>query len=386
MFEFLLDDDRNPLEIHTAIDESGVKVGDIYSGKVEKILKANDSCFVNIGNGQKVFLKFKPNDPILYSHKFSKKDGLHENDEVVLQIKNAGIKTKNPTATSHFTLETKSMILSFGEKGIHVSKSINNSLREEIVNFLKNIDLDIERKDVLSQVCIIVRSNASDASFDELKDEFIDLLDRFLDFKTKASHSNPFALLKEAPAHYIERIIHAKEKIEKVITDDRKVYDELVSYSNDIDAEILFYKDEFELKKLFSLNQKLDNAMNRYVYLKSGANVTFDSFEAMNVIDVNSASSSRISSKSKDEYFFKINKECAIEIAKQIRLRNLSGIIIIDFINMKKSSRLDDIMDVLRVEFRKDPLKVEVVDKTALGLIEITREKKYPSLKQLLFS
>ncbi len=128
----------------------------------------------------------------------------------------------------------------------------------------------------------------------------------------------------------------------------------------------------------------MDNALSRYVYLKNGANITIDSTEAMNVIDVNSANSGRVKSESKDEYFYQINRECALEIAKQIRLRNLSGIIIVDFINMKNPKYLDEIMELLRMEFRKDPLKVEVVDKTKLGLIEITREKKYPSLKQMI--
>jgi ribonuclease G len=93
-----------------------------------------------------------------------------------------------------------------------------------------------------------------------------------------------------------------------------------------------------------------------------------------------------LKSQSKEEYFFKVNKEAAIEAAKQIRLRNLSGIIIIDFINMKDESNLDKIMKVLEKEFMSDPLKVNVIDRTALGLVEITREKKYASLNQQLTS
>jgi len=382
IFEFLLDEERNPLEIYTEEDKA-VQVSDIYTGKVEKVLKNNSSCFVKIGN-ETVFLKYKENDPILFSHKFSKKPGIHENDEVVLQIKNAGIKTKNPTATSHFSLETKHLLLSYGENGIHVSKSIKQTDRENILCALKDSQLSKEQEELLKQVAIIVRSNASYVSSELLADELTELLNNCLSFIQKATHSNPYIKLREAPKHYIDRILHAKEPIDKVVTDEKKVYEYLLGFKELLNVEIEYYQDEFSLAKLFSLNSRLENALSRYVYLKNGANITLDSTEAMNVIDVNSASSGRIKSISLDEYFYQVNRECAIEIAKQIRLRNLSGIIIVDFINMKNSKYMDDIMELLRVEFRKDPLKVEVVDQTKLGLVEITREKKYPSLRQMM--
>lgn len=382
VFEFLLDDDRNPLEIYTSVDD-GIQVSDIYSGKVEKVMKNTSACFVNIG-GETVFLKYKDSDSILYSHKFSKKPGIHENDEVVIQIKNAALKTKNPTATTHISLETKHLLLSYGESGIHVSKSIKQDRRESILSSQKNTSLSDDDARLLSEVAIIVRSNAIELSDDQLADELVVLLGRFREFMNKAIHTNPFVKLVEARKHYIDRILHAKEPIEKVVTDNERIYNYLLTFKDVLDVEIEYYQDDFSLGKLFSLNARLDNALSRYVYLKNGANITIDSTEAMNVIDVNSASSSRVKTESKDEYFYQINRECALEIAKQIRLRNLSGIIIVDFINMKNPKYLDEIMELLRMEFRKDPLKVEVVDKTKLGLIEITREKKYPSLKQMI--
>jgi ribonuclease G len=245
VFEFLLDDDRNPLEIYTSVDD-GIQVSDIYSGKVEKVLKNTSACFVNIG-GETVFLKYRDSDSILYSHKFSKKPGIHENDEVVIQIKNAALKTKNPTATSHISLETKHLLLSYGESGFHVSKSIKQERRESILASLKNTSLSEDYARLLTQVAIIVRSNAIEISDDEVSAELITLLGKFDDFLVKASHTNPFTKLYEARKHYIDRILHAKETIEKVVTDNEEIYNYLLTFKDVLDVEIEYYQDDFTL-------------------------------------------------------------------------------------------------------------------------------------------
>lgn len=382
--EFLLDNNREAVEIHI-LDDEKLSVGDVYTGKVEKCLKNANGAFVNIGD-ETVYLQLSKTDSVFYSHKFSKDNLLHQNDEVVVEIKNAGIKTKNPLATSRFSLETKSLLLIYGDKGIKVSKKLPADMKDEILSAFSEKANEIDDS-ILDDTLIMVRSNANQSSVEELVLEFESLLDNYVALTKKLVHLNPFTLVKKAKKHYLDNLIHTDSKVEKVVTDIKEVYEELISNRELLpDFEIEFYESDFELYKLYSLNQKMERALKKYVDLKSGANITIESTEAMNVIDVNSANSSKVKSQSKDDYFFKVNKEAAVEIARQIRLRNLSGIIVVDFINMKDEKLLDEIMSVLEREFRKDPLKVNVIDKTALGLVEITREKKFASLKQQLTS
>ena len=126
----------------------------------------------------------------------------------------------------------------------------------------------------------------------------------------------------------------------------------------------------------------LKEALDTKVWLKSGGYLIIEPTEALTVIDVNSGKN--VSKKSDKETFFYTNQEAALEIARQLRLRNLSGIIVIDFINMTKQKEIDTIMKVLRDAVKKDSVKTNIIDMTALGLVEITRKKIEPSLKEQL--
>ncbi len=389
--EYLLNDDNKPVEIFVNQKEGEARVGSIYTGKVGRILKNTNSCFVNIGKAE-VFLKLKEKGHILYSHKYSKGEEIKEGDEIVIQIKNAGIKDKNPTGTSKISLKSDHLVLIFNERGIHCSKNLSSELKKNLVSITEEIISDnfkkYEEKGELP--AIIFRSNISDILKDKcneknlssIKNEIISLFTEYFSFINKASHMSPFMLLKEERMHFIDRLLNIKEKVDDIITDIPSIYDKLLKEEFLQDKNINFYEDDFSLIKLYSLSKLLKDATSRIVYLKSGANITIDQTEAFNMIDVNSSHSSNLKAKTNDDFLYKINIEAAKEISKQIRLRNLSGIIIIDFINMKDESLLNDIMRKLREYVKNDYVKVNVIDKTALSLVEITREKKYSSLKE----
>lgn len=389
LFEAVLDDNDKAVELFLNPKEDGVNVGNIYIAKAEKIIKNSSSCFLNIGKS-KIFLNIPKNQKILYSNKFSKGKEIKEGDFIVAEIKNAGIKGKNPTATVNFNIKSEHIILIFGEKGIHFSKNIPNDMKDKIL-FITNKIIEDDFKDykVKEEIpSIIFRSNINNIplNYDIIKTEFKNLLNEYFTFINKAVHSSPFSLVRKSDYHFIDRIMHIKEPIDEIITDIPEVYDILLKHTYINSKKITMYEYDFSLHKLYSLERALYNATKSDVNLKSGANIKIEQTEAFNVIDINSSHSSKLKASNKDEFLYKINIEAAKEIARQIRLRNLSGIIIVDFINMKDDTLLDSVMDKLKNYVKNDYVKVKVIDKTKLSLVEIIREKKYSSLKEQLTS
>lgn len=193
-------------------------------------------------------------------------------------------------------------------------------------------------------------------------------------------HQQRFSLLYQTPPNYICDIRDSyTDNVEEFITDDEELYAHMKAYLETYQSEDLgklrLYKDDLlSLTNLYGLNDKLSDAIRPMVWLKSGGSLVIQPTEALTVIDVNTGKA--VAGKKKvQETFLKVNREAAKEIAKQIRLRNLSGIIIIDFIDMELKKDQDLLMEELEEYFKKDPVKTMLVDMTALGLVEVTRKK-----------
>lgn len=162
---------------------------------------------------------------------------------------------------------------------------------------------------------------------------------------------------------------------ERILTDDQSLFDKLKERCE----EVCLYKDEFvSLKVLYEVSKWLKEATGKIIWLKSGANITVESTEAMTVVDVNSAKSG----SSKDE-ILNINLEAANEVFRQLNLRNISGIVIVDFINMKEQSDNEILMNFLRETASEQKVFTKIVDMTPLGLVEITRKKIGPTVYDL---
>lgn len=307
LFEFLLDEKRNLLNIYadrTPFLDYAIKIDDIFSGRIDKILK-NNSLLVNIGDYG--FACVDPgNKELQYFDKKSKKKGPHQGDEIIFKIKSERQKSKYP----------------------------------------------------MGEVCT-VDNLESFALFDKIQ---------------------------SGDMHYIHRINRNLNSIGRVITDDINIYNELKNiYYEDSSLNIELYSDnDFSLYKLYSLTSKLDNASAHSVKLKSGAEIVFNHTEAFEVIDVNSGRSSRKNADSVDDYFFNINMEALLEVSKQIKIRNLSGIILIDLINLKNKKRYDELLSYMKMQFLENNTITNVVDITSLGIMEITREKIETPLRQQL--
>ena len=197
------------------------------------------------------------------------------------------------------------------------------------------------------------------------------------ELKKKANHLGRFNYLYRSESDlfsYLDRVFR-KDEYKEIITDINNIYDKL----SESDISIRLYEDKtFSLTKLYSLETKADEALNRKVWLKCGGYLVIDHTEAMTVIDVNSGKFTPSKGTDKETTYYTVNEEAAEEVCRQIRLRNISGIIIVDFINLSDENDKQSLTDILKDLSSKDIVQVNVIDITALGLVEITRKKELP--------
>lgn len=357
-------------------------LGNIYIGKIKNIVKNINAAFVEIGDGKMCYLSLEENlYPIYTKPKLSSK--MVVGDEIIVQISKEDIKTKAPVVNTNINFTGKYVVLIHGRTMIGISSKIEEEEeRKRLKNLMKKFKGD--------SYGFIVRTNAVYMDEERIREEVAFLKKKYEDLKQYGVHKSLFSLLYQNPPGYICDIRDGyADRIDEIVTDDIEIYDTIKEYLENYQKEDLtklhFYKDNMiSLKNLYSVNTKLDKGLNEKVWLKSGATLIIQPTEALTVIDVNTGKA--ISGKKNvEDTFFKVNMEAAQEIAKQIRLRNLSGIIIIDFIDMSKQEYKDKLMRALEELFRKDPIKTNLVDMTALNLVEVTRKKvRKPLYEQFL--
>lgn len=372
------------------------KIGAIYIAKVRNVVNNIEACFVEIADGEICFLPFKEAvHPMLLNRKY---DGrLLEGDELPVQLTRDAQKTKQASVTAHISLSNDFFALVLGSANIGFSAKLKKEQKALLTNILteNKIMIDgclpqdyftIKTAYAIPTVGMIVRTDAAkflkegiDISNSELVLSFKELIDVFQHLLRDAVHHTCFSCLKEAKS-LLETTLDSfitPEEYSEIVTDDEVFYGKLKEYADRHfpDKEVRLYNDTMlSMNKLYQLDSKLETALGERVWLKSGGYLIIQPTEALTVIDVNSG---KYEAKRKvgDDYAIKINREAAEEIAVQLRIRNLSGIIIADFINMETEESRQELINYLRLLVKKDKVKTTIVDMTPLGLIEITRKK-----------
>lgn len=384
-------------------------IGAIYIGKIKNIAKNIDACFVEIANGEICFLPVRnAAAPYLVNRIY---DGrLLEGDELLVQVERAAQKTKQASVTAHISLSNDYFVILTGIPRVCYSAEIDSNTRK-MINFLftekaifcngcliqdvKSILLESSEYNrlTLPPTGCIVRTKAAEVQDSEvLFKNFFDLTEQYVRLLHIASHRSCFSCVREAPSA-LENILEqlaGEEEYQEIVTDNEAVYAKLQEIAGmETKAPICsltntkplrLYQDSLlPLSKLYSVESKMETALERRVWLKSGGYLIIEPTEALTVIDVNSGKYE--AKKVADETYFKINLEAAEEIVLQLRLRNLSGIIIVDFINMRAEDKRSALLRRLRElanqsnEALHHKVKTTIVDMTPLGLMEITRKK-----------
>lgn len=368
--------DLRPVELVFEERESRSLLGNIYVGKVSNIVKNIDAAFVEIEDRVACYYSMRENTRPVYVSK-KKSDRLCVGDEILVQVSREGVKTKAPTVTANLSLSGKYLVLTVGKCRISASAKLDVSKRTEL--------LKIAEAFADERFGWIVRTNAADAGREELIREAENLSACYERLVGIAPHRPCRSCLYRNPAPWLLRIrdIYDSE-YERILTDDRELYEQLSGYLADAMPSHLprlaLYQDRLlPLAKLYALDRAFEEASRERVWLKSGAYLVIQATEALTAIDVNTGKCER--GKAEDT-FFRINLEAAHEIARQLRLRNLSGIILIDFINMELEEQRQSLMRALDDDLAQDPVKACVVDMTKLGLVEVTRKRVQKSLAE----
>ena len=357
---FLLED-RNLVETISLSDDS--ILGNVYTARVVKIVKNIDAAFLDIGTGDTLYYSLKDNENrhIFIKHT-ANTDKVCEGDIILVQVEREQVKTKKAEATANIEFVGKNLILNrLGVIGI--SKKIDYNLRDPLKRKVEKIIKEEKTKIGLEDTAVgaVIRTEAVDSSIEEIQEETITLLCKLNDIMASSKHSNVASLVYQNA----DLVSGAISEISK-------------RYSHE-DLEVI---EDDEALITFDIDTKLSKLMKRVVYLNSGAWLNVDLTEAMTVIDVNSGKA--ISGKDKEKNFLKINMEAADMIGRLLRVRNLSGMIIIDFISMKEPESYRTLIEHIKEVVGKDSTRTVYVDTTGLGLVELTRQKKSRPLHEVL--
>ena len=374
--------DKQMVQVSACRKKSTMYIGNIYVARIENIVKNINAAFVKISEDISCYLELSGvKNPIFVKKQSTKKISI--GDELIVQVVKEDVKTKAPVVTANFSLTGKYVVLVHDGTGIQISKKI---LKKSIKNIFKN---ELSKFNTES-FGIVVRTNAQYATLEEVKNELENLLEQYKKIQTTGVHQMKYSLLYQELPPYLQQFRDSAEfSIHKMITNIPVIYKEfqnyLKKYPVKVSDDILFTQelvdDANELVIRYKINHFMDRALHRMIYLNSGATIVIEPTEALTVIDVNTGKAIS-GKKATEETFFAINMEAAKEIATQIRLRNLSGIILIDFINLSSEEQEEALKEELRRLFKEDPIQTEVIDITKLGLMEITRKKVLKTLAE----
>ena len=291
----------------------------------------------------------------------------------MVQIETEGIKSKAPGLTCNLSFSGNYSVITLGNNKIGFSSKLKEEKKVRLKDWLYQSSVFQQIKE--NGVGIVVRTNAGKLEDKNLFEEELKLLlKESMRIKEEANHRLCFSCLYQALPSYLVEIRDLYQwEYDKIITDIPEIYEELEKEIGD-SKEVKLYQDKnLSLSKLYSVTSRIKEVLEERVWLKSGAYLIIQPTEALTVIDVNSG---KIQKKHPgDNIYYDINKEAAKEIAFQLKLRNISGIIVIDFINQNKQKQDQELLHFFSNLVKEDPIQTNVIGMTPLGLVEVTRKR-----------
>ena len=358
------------------LEEKGKKsiLGNIYVGQVENIAANIQAAFVMIDPDTRCYLPLSDVKNPVFSSGRTGDAPLRPGDMLLVQVSREAMKGKLPAVTTNLNFTGKYLVLTTGEKKIGFSKKLIQEEKNKLNKWLEE-----ERAVSPREYGIVVRTNAGEASKEEFLTELSFLKSLYEKTAVYGRSRTCFSCVYETEPFYMNAVRDTYSKhLEEIVTDIPEVFEHIAAYLKEVshgeENKVRLYEDALlPLYKLYRIGIALEEVQKQKVWLKSGGFLVIQQTEAFVSIDVNSG---KFTGKKKaEETYRKINLEAAGEIARQLRLRNLSGIILIDFINMENPDHQDELFHVLQKHLRKDSVKAKAVDITPLHILEMTRKK-----------
>ncbi len=378
-------------ELHIERTLSRGLVGNIYLGKVVRVLPGMQSAFIDIGLERAAFLHVadiwdarpqghegNPNNvPLTPIEKL-----LYDGQSVTVQVVKDPIGTKGARLSTQISIAGRMLVYLPQDSHIGISQRIENEEeREALRTKVQGMMLEGEKGG------FIVRTMAEDASEEDLRTD-IEYLRRTWSTITKLAKTKPPCSLLHQDLNLAQRVLRdfVNEETDTIQIDSRENYNMLQDFARTYTPSVLpklqHYTGERPLFDLYGVEEEIERALGRRVNLKSGGYLIIDQTEAMTTIDVNTGSF--VAGRNFDDTIFKTNLEAAIAIARQLRLRNLGGIIILDLIDMESQEHKDAVLAELNKALSRDRTKLSVSTFSALGLVEVTRKRTRESLSHVL--
>lgn len=381
-------EDKVPVEIYIERSVNQRLIGNIYKGRVENVLPGMQAAFVNIGLEKNAFLYVEDALPVRSMEGNGQAgsalganicDILKQGQEVVVQIVKEPIGTKGPRVTTHITLPGRYLVLMPAVDYIGISRRIESEKERERLK-------DIASRIKPEGVGVIVRTVAEGIEEEDFYQDVTILTKLWRKILNRSTHG-PVPNLLHRDLVLVQRILRDvfTEDVDRLILDSRYEYEKVLDLLDITGPHLkvkVFYDDRENIFEEYCIQQEIEKSLKRKVWLKCGGYLVIDQAEALTAVDVNTGK--YVGTTNLEDTVLKTNLEAAREIARQLRLRDIGGIIIVDFIDMTKEGHRQEVLQALEEEIKKDKTKTNILDITQLGLVEMTRKKIRPSLSEVL--
>ena len=368
-------------DFDTESQEKALLKGSIFKATVSRIESSLDAAFVNFGSERHGFLPLKD-----LSNQYYKKDKngkfictLEEGQEIVVQVSKEERGSKGAALTTQIGLAGRFLVLiPNSKKSGGISRRISGDERDQIKNTLKKINIP-------DNMSAIVRTNGLGRSVEELSLDLAYLLALWDEINNMIPNAkSPSLIFRDDKL--IVRVVrdYFKDDIEEILIDDKDTYTEAKEFIEavipDHADKVKYYNEEIPLFNRYQIESQIELAFQREISLHSGGSIVIDPTEAMTTIDVNSARSTK--GKDIEETAFKTNIEAASEIARQLRLRDVGGLVVIDFIDMLNEDNQNKVESAFRKAVYSDRARVQLSNISRFGLLEVSRQRLRPSLNE----
>ena len=364
------------IEYYEENDEFSRKEGNIYIGVVKDIVKGMQAAFVDIGTGKNSFIHLKDILPKIDETKEAQEetikitDVVKPNQKLLVQVKKDSNEKKGARVSTHINLPSKYIVLMPNTDIVTVSQKIEDE--EEEKRLIKLV------KENLSQGNGAIIRTSAEGKKEEIVEDIRKIEEKWnqiIQTSVSPKLNRPKLLYKSE--NIIEKMLLdlADKKIEKVVVNTKKEKDQIekIKLENSEYKNLIVEKKQTDnILDVNELDKQIEKLQNRKVWLKCGGFITIDKTEALTAIDVNTGKYT--GNKNLEQTVYKVNREATIEIAKQLRLRDIGGIVIIDYIDMQKQENKENIEKLLKEELKKDRSKTQVEGFTKLDLMELTRK------------
>ena len=375
-------------EIYLEPRQSRRLVGNIYKGRVENVLPGMQAAFVNIGLEKNAFLYIEDALPARYADENGGRrdysgiyigDVLKRDQELLVQVAKEHAGVKGPRVTTHITLPGRYAVLMPRTDYVGVSRRISAEKERERLRALAKLVKPQE-------MGVIVRTVAEGVAQDEFSQD-IDIISELWQKTLRRSAKSPAPFLAHRDLDLVQRVMRDTftEDVDRLLVDSPCDYEKVLDLLDIIGPHLkdkVYLEDQKDLFAYYGVDHELERALRKKVWLKSGGYLVIDQAEALTVIDVNTGK--YVGTTNLEDTVRKTNLEAAKEIVRHLRLRNLGGIIIVDFIDMQNEDSRTAVLQLLEEEIKKDRTKTNIFGLTRLGLVEMTRKKTRPSLSEIL--